>query len=113
MAGFAQMTQTIEEAVKALAEFEAELERIKSEASEAKKRLLKTATDEAERAKLAAVAKAQRIADERLKVAKREAEKEAESIARKGEASLNELKATISRRKAEAVELAMRRLLGG
>ena len=57
------MTQVIEEAVKALAEFEAELDRIKTDASEAKKRLVKAAADEAEKAKSDALAKAQELAN--------------------------------------------------
>src|SRR5437773_4178675 len=107
------MTQAIEEAVKALAEFEAELDRIESDASEAKKRLLKAAADEAEKAKSDAVAKAQQMADERVKVAKQEAERKAEEIAKKGDESLNRLKAGTLKRKEEAVELAVRRLRGG
>src|SRR2546427_6190074 len=107
------MTQVIEEAVKALAEFEAELERIKTDASEAKKRLVKTAADEAEKAKGDAVAKAQELVDERVKVAKQEAERGGEEVAKKGEESLNRLKTATLKRKEEAVELAVRRLLGG
>ena len=108
-----QMTQVIEEAVKALAEFEAELDRIKTDASEAKKRLVKAAADEAEKAKSDALAKAQELANERVRVAKQEAERGAEEVAKKGEESLNGLKAATLKRKEEAVELAVRRLLGG
>jgi len=107
------MTQALEEAVKALAEFEAELDRIKTDASEARKRLVKTAADEAEKAKGDAVAKAQELADGRVKVAKQEAEGEAAEIAKRGEESLNRLKAATLKRKEEAVELTVRRLLGG
>jgi len=107
------MTQVIEEAVKALAEFEAELDRIKTDASEAKKRLVKAAADEAEKARGDALAKAQELADERVKVAKQAAERDAAEIAKRGEESLNRLKAATLKRKAEAVELAVRRLLGG
>src|SRR5436853_301119 len=59
------MAQVTEEAVKALAEFEADLDRIKSDASEAKKRLVKAAADEAEKAKSDALAKAQELANGR------------------------------------------------
>src|SRR3989441_9925412 len=107
------MTQVIEEAVKALAEFEADLDRIKSDASEAKKRLVKSATDEAEKAKIDALAKAQELANERVRVAKEEAERQATEITKKGEESLNRLKAATLKRKEEAVDLAVRRLLGG
>ncbi|TLX98118.1 MAG: hypothetical protein E6K96_01415 [Thaumarchaeota archaeon] len=107
------MTQVIEEAVKALAEFEADLDRIKSDASEAKKRLVKAAADEAEKAKIDALAKAQELANERVRVAKQEAETTAEEVAKKGEESLNRLKAATLKRKEEAVDLAVRRLLGG
>ena len=107
------MTQVIEEAVKALTEFEAELDRIKTDASEAKKRLVKTAADEAEKAKSDALAKAQQMADERVRVAKQEAERTAEEIAKRGEGLLKRLKALTLKRKEEAVELAVRRLLGG
>jgi len=74
---------------------------------------VKVAADEAEKAKGDAVAKAQELADERVKVAKQEAEREAAEIAKRGEESLNRLKAATLKRKEEAVELAVRRLLGG
>src|SRR2546428_3665490 len=78
------MAQVIEEAVKALAEFEADLDRIKSDASDAKKRLVKAAADEAEKAKIDALAKAQELANERVRVAKQEAEREAGVGGREG-----------------------------
>lgn len=107
------MTLTVEEAVKTLAEFEAELERIKAEALEAKRLLVKTAMGEAERAKGEAIAKAQELASERVRTGKEEAGRTAGEISRRGEESLNRLKAAASRRKEEAVDLVVRRLLGG
>ncbi len=107
------MTQTIEAAVKALAEFEAALEKIKSEALEAKRRLVKTALDEAERAKGEAIAKAQELANERVRTGREEAGKTAGEITKRGEESLNRLKAAALKRKEEAVDLVVRRLLGG
>jgi len=107
------MPQVIENAIKALSEFEAELERIRFQVSEAKKRLVNTAAEEGEVAKKEALASAQSISDERVRAAMQEAQREAESITRKGEDSLKRLKATISKRKNEAIELAVRRLLGG
>src|SRR2546428_12241943 len=107
------MTQALEEAVKALAEFEAELDRIKTDASEARKRLVKTAADEAEKAKGDAVAKAQELADGRGKVAKQEAEGEAAEIGKRGGESLNPVKAATLERKEGAGEFGVRRVPGG
>src|SRR2546428_7893514 len=102
------MAQVIEEAVKALAEFEADLDRIKSDASDAKKRLVKAAADEAEKAKIDALAKAQELANERVRVAKQEAEREAGGGAEKGGGTLDPPKTAAPKRQEEAGRLSVR-----
>ena len=58
------------------------------------------------------ISKAQHQVSERLAKARAEAEGEAESIRRKGESSLKSFEASISNRKAKAIEKAVSRLLG-
>jgi len=98
--------------VKALTEFESELDRIKAEVLEVKKKMVKDAVSLAESAKSTAVLKAQQQVSERLAKARAEGEGEAESIRKKGESSLKSFEATISRRKAKAIEMVVGRLLG-
>lgn len=106
------MSSAIEETVKALVEFEAELERAKAEVSEAKRRTMKDAADWAEEAKVSAVARAQEIASQRVDRAKREAEAEAEKIRKKGESDSKSFEISISKHKLKAAELVASRLLG-
>ena len=68
------MPSAIESTVKALVEFEAELDRAKAEASDAKRRTMKDAADWAEEAKAAALSKAQSIASAGISKAKEDAE---------------------------------------
>jgi vacuolar-type H+-ATPase subunit H len=107
------MSSTIEATVKALVEFESDLERAKGEASEAKKRTAKDAAGWAEAAKSSAISKAQEIASRRLADAKAEAESEAERIREKGVSDLKAFESSISRHKPKAAGLVASRLLGG
>ncbi len=106
------MGSVIEQTVKALVEFESELDKAKAEASETKKTMVKDAADWAASAKAAAVSKAQLLASERLTKATAEAEEEAAAIRKKGEYSLKSFETAISRRKGKAAEQVVSRLLG-
>jgi vacuolar-type H+-ATPase subunit H len=106
------LTSVIEQTLKALTEFESQLEAAKIEAAEAKKKLLKDANDWAAAASGKALAEAQETASQTIARAKTEAEKEAESIRLKGEASLKAFEASISKRKGKAAELVAARLRG-
>ena len=106
------MPQTIADTVKALAEFEAELDRLKSETMDAKKKIVKDAGDWADAAKSRALAEAQELASERLSQAKVQAEAEAEEIRKKGQASTKKFADSMSKHKKEASELVLRMLLG-
>jgi vacuolar-type H+-ATPase subunit H len=106
------MTSAIEDTVKALVEFESELDRAKAEVSDAKRRITKDAGNWAEAAKSSAVSKAQEIAAERVAKARKEAEAEAERIKEKGDADLREFESSISKHSSEAADLVKARLLG-
>ena len=107
------MSSAIEATVKALVEFEAELDRAKADLSDAKKRAMKGALDWAEAARASAVSKAQELASAKVAKAREEAEAEAREIREKGEITLKEFEASISKHRAKAVHLAASRLLGG
>ncbi len=107
------MSSTIESTVKALVEFEAELDRAKAGISEARRRTMKDAADWAEEAKASAISKAQAMASQKLSKAKEDAEAEAEAIRKKGESDLKAFESSISKRKTNAAELVAARLLGG
>ncbi|MGD1054483.1 MAG: hypothetical protein ABR867_00155 [Nitrososphaerales archaeon] len=106
------MGSPIEATVKALIEFESELDRVKTEVLEANKKMIKYADGLAESAKSDEISKAQQQVSERLAKARAEAESEVESIRKKGESSSKSLEASISKRRAEAVEEVVGRLLG-
>ena len=106
------MSSVVEEAVKVLAIFESELDRVKSEAIESKKRLLKVAVDEGDRARKEALAKTQSMAEEKIAKARHEAETEASAILVKGKSSLKSLNSRISKKSDEALELVTKHLLG-
>ena len=107
------MSQAIEDSVKALKEFEGALDAIKSDADEAKKKMLKSASDWAESAKSASVANAESQARAAVDSARAAAEKQAETIRSAGERDLSNFVAEISAKKSEAVNLVTKRLLGG
>ena len=106
------MTSAIEETVKALVEFESELDRAKAEVSAAMAKTMKDAMDWADAAKASAVSKAQEIASQKVAMAKAEAEAEAKKIRERGEVALKGFEDSITRHRAKAAELAASRLLG-
>jgi vacuolar-type H+-ATPase subunit H len=106
------MSNAIEEALRALTEFESELDSAKAIASEGKQQMVKRAGEWAEAAKAEAIAEARRIASETVSRARSEAEKEAASMRKKGELALEGFEQSLSKRMAEAAELAARALLG-
>jgi len=106
------MGSQVETTVKALIEFESELNRLKAEAMDAKTRMAKDADSLAETAKSGAILKAQRQASEKLAKARAEAEAEASTIRKKGEASLSAFEASISKQKGKAAEHVVGLLLG-
>ena len=106
------MSKVVEETVKALVEFEATLDRVKTEAQDAKKGMVKKSGEWAAAAKAKALAEAQGTADDRLAAARKEAEAEAESIRRKGQDEMKRFEESISKRRKDAADLVTRRLLG-
>ena len=106
------MSPAIEQTVKALVEFESELDGAKLEATESKKKMVKDAGDWAASAGSSAVSKAQQLASDRVAKARAEALKEADAIKRKAESSLKTFEASISKNKEKASELVVARLLG-
>jgi len=106
------MSSPVEEAVKVLAEFEADLERIKAESVDAKKRLSKLVADEGDKAMKLALAKAHDVAAKQVQKAREDAEQEASSIADRGNEELSRLKERISKRSEEALRLVSEHLLG-
>ena len=106
------MSAAIEQTVKALVEFEAQLDSAKAALLDAGKKATKDASDWAEGAKAAAVSKAREIASSDLAVARKEAEAEGEKIREKGEADLKAFESSISKYKSRASELVVSRLLG-
>ena len=103
---------SIEDAVKSLVEFESALDTAKSDALEAKKKLLKDTNDWAEGSKAVAISKAKQVASDRVSKARADAEVEAVVIRRKGAASLQTFQTSISKHKSDAVELVVSALLG-
>jgi vacuolar-type H+-ATPase subunit H len=106
------MPQTMADTVKALTEFETDLDGVKADAMDAKKKIVKEAGDWAEAAKTRAIAEAQELASERLSEARAEAQAEAEEIRKQGESSTRKFADLIAKHKAEATELVLKRLLG-
>jgi vacuolar-type H+-ATPase subunit H len=106
------LPQTITDTVKALTDFEAELDRIRAGMLDAKKRMIKDAGDWAEVSKSSALAEAQKLASERLSEARTKADAEAEEIRKKGQSATKKFAESISKHKKEASELVLRILLG-
>jgi vacuolar-type H+-ATPase subunit H len=106
------MSSAIEETVKALVEFESELDAAKAGVSDAKTKTMKDAADWAEAAKASAISKAQEIASKTVAKAREDAEAEAERIRKKGESDLKAFESSISKHKSKAAELVAARLLG-
>jgi vacuolar-type H+-ATPase subunit H len=106
------MTSAIEQTVKALTEFEAELDVAKAGAGESRKRMVRDAVELSDSAAKVALDKARSIASETVERARKEAESEADSIRKKGRSTLDKYGEVISKNKREAVEHVVRRLLG-
>ena len=106
------MSQTIEDTVRALTDFEADLEAAKKEAEDAAKRLAKGTSEWTDAAKKASLEKAQTRADQVVAEAKRGAEEQAEAIKKAGRSDLSKFEQSLSKRKGKAVEVATARLLG-
>jgi len=106
------MSRVIEDTLKALTEFESQLDSAKATASDANHRMVREAGEWVETAKAAAIAEAQRLASETVSAARREAEAAAESIKKQGESTMKDLERSLSRHKREAADLVIRRLLG-
>ena len=106
------MSSVIESTLKALTEFESELDAAKAEVSDARKKLVRDAVSLADAAKASAMSKAQGIALERTTAARAEAEKEADAIRKKGADDLKSFEGSISRRKSKAADWVAERLLG-
>ena len=106
------MSSAIEQTVKALVEFEAQLESAKAELRDAGKRAMKEAADLADSAKAAAISRAQEIASQNVAKAREEAESEADRIKKKGAADLKVFESSIAKNRDRASELVVARLLG-
>jgi vacuolar-type H+-ATPase subunit H len=105
------LTQTVEETLKALTEFEADLDKIKSQASAAKQKIFKMVEADALAARASAMESAQSLAKERLESARQAAETEADALRKRGEHSLKKFKDKITKKKDDAVEEVLRQLL--
>ena len=106
------LSTAIEETVKALVEFESELDRAKADVTDSKRKAMKDATDWAEGARAAALSRAQEAASQRVAEAKAEAQAESGKIKSKGEEELEMFEGSISRKKSKASGLVRARLLG-
>lgn len=106
------MSAAIEQTVKALVEFEAQLDSAKAALVDAGKRTTKDAADWVETAKAAAIAKAQEMASRNVAAARGEAGAEADKIRKKGETDLKSFEGSISKNRSKASELVALRLLG-
>ena len=106
------MSKAIEDTLKALTDFESQLDVAKSEALDAKKQMLRRASEWAEAARGSAISEARSTASETISNARKEAEAEAGSIRAEGEASLKSFERTLASHRSEAAELVRRRLLG-
>ena len=106
------MSTAIEETLKALTEFESRLDSARAEASEAKRQMLRMATEWADSAKAAVMAEAQKISAETVSKSRKEAEKEAESIAKKGQVTVKRFKDSLAGQRSKASDLVEKTLLG-
>ena len=106
------MSGLVEETLKALAEFESELERAKADAMEARRQMIKNAADWAESAKGNAIRAAKVIASEDVSKARRVAESQAEKIKHDSQESLRGFENTLSQNMKDGTELVLKLLLG-
>lgn len=106
------MVSTLDGTVKALTEFESDLDRTKSEVLAEKSKIIREAQGIADSAKSNAISKAQRQASETLGKARTEAEQQAESIRKQGMSDLRAFEASVSTRKKKAADAVVMALLG-
>lgn len=106
------MSNQIEETLKALTEFEQELDRVKADASEAKRQLTKKSSELSESAKQKAIEQAKKIASEEVARARAEAEVQAAKIRSDGQVALKSFEGSLSGNMEDAVEIVIRSLLG-
>jgi vacuolar-type H+-ATPase subunit H len=106
------MSSSIESTVKALVEFESELDRAKAELSDSSRRAMKDAADWADAARVTAISKAQSIASQRVETARAEAQAEADKIRKRGESDLKNFESSITKKRSKAAELVASWLLG-
>ncbi len=106
------MSKVIEETLKALTEFESQLDVARSEASDAKRQMAKKASEWAEAARTSAMDEAKRMASETVEAARRAAQLEADSIKKKGASELKRFEESLGKHEREAAELVAKRLLG-
>jgi vacuolar-type H+-ATPase subunit H len=108
-----QKGSAIEETVKALTEFESELEGAKALAEDSIKKMVKEAGEWAASARADAAAKSQEMASHILAKARADAEAEAVKIKEKGEGTLRALESSLSKRRRKAKDHVVSRLMGG
>jgi len=102
----------VQEALSILEKLEKELDDVEKWVAEAKRALVSLASAEGERAMTEALNEANAIVQERLDKARVDAEKEAEQIIQKSKTELIALKEKIFRSIDEAVDLAVKAILG-
>jgi len=102
----------VQEAISTLEKLEKELDEVEKWVAEAKRALVTLAAAEGERAMTEALNEANTLVQEKLEKARIEAEREAEEIIQKSKTELIGLKAKIDRSIMNAVDLAMKVILG-
>lgn len=107
-----QSASKVQKAISTLQKLEKELEEVEKWVVEAKRALLTLASAEGERAMTEALNEANILVQEKLEMARVEAEKEAEEILKKSKTELIELRARIDRSLEKAVDLAVKVILG-
>jgi vacuolar-type H+-ATPase subunit H len=106
------MAQTVEDTIKALKEFEQDLDGVKATVADAGKKMVKDARDWADSARAAALVEAQKAVDLALERAKEEAADEVHKIGEGSQESLQTLRQTMAVHEIVAAELVLKRLLG-
>ncbi len=106
------MSKVIEETVKALTEFESQLDSAKVESSEARRLMVKNAGEWAQSAKATALEQAQERASNLVLQARKVAQLEVDEIKKKGQVGLKKYEETMKKHMAEAADLVVSRLLG-
>jgi len=95
----------IQNAITVLSEMETRLDDLTSQVADLKRKLLNFAETESEKAKAEVIEQASKEAQDALDLARDSAQKEASSIVAKGTADTNELRAKITGKVSEAVNI--------